>query len=170
MTGGLRFVMCLQEAGWNQARRIQQALFLPSASTFWEIILQSTRRAFWKLTELFPCNFQQFSTRVEISIRPLDLGWDSWPCCHVNAGLLLCGSRVEIRQINIAWVIGWLTKQCARTYYDTGDRFYRHLLFDVRVYFDRMDGLCCILRLRTDMRQSLNSFLLLGQMWTKPRM
>ena len=47
MTAGLRFVVCLQEwAGWNQARRIQQAVFPPSASTIWERILQSTRRAF----------------------------------------------------------------------------------------------------------------------------
>ena len=33
MTAGLnqpwsRFLVCLQEAGWNQARRIQQAVFL----------------------------------------------------------------------------------------------------------------------------------------------
>ena len=35
MTVGLRFVVCLQEAGWNQARRIQQTVFPPSASTFW---------------------------------------------------------------------------------------------------------------------------------------
>ena len=35
MTAGLRFVVCLQErAGWNQAQRIQQAVFPPSASTF----------------------------------------------------------------------------------------------------------------------------------------
>ena len=26
MTAGLRLVVCLQEAGWNQARRIQQAV------------------------------------------------------------------------------------------------------------------------------------------------
>ena len=29
MTAGSRFLVCLQEAGWNQARRIQQAVFLP---------------------------------------------------------------------------------------------------------------------------------------------
>ena len=29
MTTGLKFVVCLQEAGWNQARRIQYAVFLP---------------------------------------------------------------------------------------------------------------------------------------------
>ena len=31
---GLRFVVCLQQAGWNQARRIQQAVFLPHVWCF----------------------------------------------------------------------------------------------------------------------------------------
>ena len=31
---GLRFLVCLQEAGWNQARRIQQAVFLPPVQFF----------------------------------------------------------------------------------------------------------------------------------------
>ena len=34
MTAGLRFVVCLQEAGWNLARRIQQAVFLPLVTFF----------------------------------------------------------------------------------------------------------------------------------------
>ena len=56
---------------------IEQANFPPSASTCCERILQSTRRAFLKRPELFPCVFQQFSTRVEISARPFNLGLDS---------------------------------------------------------------------------------------------
>ena len=34
MTAGLRFLVCLLEAGWNQARRIQQAVFLPPVQFF----------------------------------------------------------------------------------------------------------------------------------------
>ena len=44
------------------------------------------------------------------------------PGCYVNSRFILCASRVEIHQINKAWVLGWLTKQCSRTYDDTGGR------------------------------------------------
>ena len=40
MTAGLRFAVCLQEAGSNQARRVPQAVFPPSVSTFIEGMLQ----------------------------------------------------------------------------------------------------------------------------------
>ena len=60
MTVGLRFVVCLQEAGWNQAQRVQQTVFPPSASTNWKIILQKTRRAFRKRIEVFPYIFSIF--------------------------------------------------------------------------------------------------------------
>ena len=57
------------------------------------------------------------------NLKPTSRPWFRFnPGCHVNARLLLYASRVEVRQFNIAWVIGWLTKQCARSYYDTGGR------------------------------------------------
>ena len=58
------------------------------------------------LFNLFTCIFCFFATRVEISTRPLDPGWDSNPVwdfnsgCHVNAWLLLCACRVETRHVN----------------------------------------------------------------------
>ena len=56
---GLRFVVCLQEAGWNQARRIQQAVFLPS-TFFFQRILQSTRRAVSTRVETVYMHFSAF--------------------------------------------------------------------------------------------------------------
>ena len=60
---------------------------------FWgERILQSTRRAFTTRVELFTCIFRLFSTRIEISTRPLN--WDFNPGRHVNAWLLISTCRV----------------------------------------------------------------------------
>ena len=64
MTAGLRLVGCLQEAGWNQARRIQQTIFLPPVSFF----EKGSSKVYEPFQPGLNClhAFQLFSTRVEI--------------------------------------------------------------------------------------------------------
>ena len=86
MTAGLRFVVCLQEAGWNQVRRIQQTVFLPPPPVFFffffflKRIVQSTQQALSTRVKLFTCIFPLFSTRVVMHM--LD-------CFYMPAGLKL---------------------------------------------------------------------------------
>ena len=72
---GLRFVVRLQEVGWNQARRIQQAVFLSPAFFF---KTDPVKYVTSLSNPLFTCIFQLFqpglkshglSARVEISTR-----------------------------------------------------------------------------------------------------
>ena len=69
MTAGLRFVVCLQEASWNQAQRIQQAVFPPSAPTFWERILQVYNNLTHDNRNPKPVLYQSYSTRNQVADR-----------------------------------------------------------------------------------------------------
>ena len=76
----LRFVVCLHEAGWNQACRIQRAVFLTPVIRFWKRILQSTQRAVSTRVELF----SWFSTwHLHPRLR-FNMGWSLNPCCRVE--------------------------------------------------------------------------------------
>ena len=114
MTAGLRFVVCLQEAGWNQAQRSQQAVFRKDSAKY----VKSRLRADWTVSMHFSAIFNR-GWNLNPASRPR---FRFNPGCHVNARLLSCASRVEICQINTTWDIGWLTKRCAHTYYDTSGR------------------------------------------------
>ena len=78
MTAGLRFVVCLQEADFNQASKNLTSRFAIICiyylgKDFSAMYTKSVSKA----AKLFPCIFQHFSTRVEVSTQRHNLGLDS---------------------------------------------------------------------------------------------
>ena len=115
---GLRFLVCSQEASWNQVQRSQQAVFFPPVqffekgsckvhdesfqpglnclhaffSFFQPGYAHKSNRAFTWQPGLRKQSRVYMTTRVEKAIARLhdNPGWDFNPGCHVNARLLLC--------------------------------------------------------------------------------